>query len=200
VRGRNRWARHAILLAAAGLLLLGNLVFFVWYRGTARDRKAGLEARRGGLQREAESSELESKNLAAQRERLSGVRSALDDFYGRRIGPRRETLAPVVDEIHSILKRSNVSPGEISYNASSVANPPLTQMTISFSFKGDYGKLKQLLTAFQTDRKWLAVRQISLNRDQDLPGSVQVSLTLVTYFLAEETEPTRASLPVRGAR
>ena len=60
-------------------------------------------------------------------------------------------------------------------------------------------KLKQLLTAIQTDRKWLAVRQINLNRDQDLPGSVQVSLTLVTYFLGEESEPKRASLPAGGA-
>jgi hypothetical protein len=195
MRGRNRWVRHALLLAIAGLLLLGNLAFFVWYRGTARDRKAGLAARRDALQREVASSEAEATKLAGQRERLSGVRTALDDFYGRRIGPRRQALAPVVDEIHAILKRLNVSPGEIGYAVSPVANPPLTQMQISFSFKGDYGKLKELLTAFQTDRKWLAVRQISLNRDQDLPGAVQVSLTLVTYFLAEEAEPTRASLP-----
>ncbi len=198
MRGRNRWLRHAVLLAAAGLLFLGNLAFFVWYRGTARDRKAALEARRETLQREVESSESEAKKLAGQRERLSGVRTALDDFYGRRIGPRRETLAPVVDEVHAILKRVNVSPGEIGYSVSSVANPPLTQMLISFSFKGDYGKLKQLLTAFQTGRKWLAVREISLNRDQDLPGSVQVHLTLVTYFLREEAEPKRASLPAGG--
>jgi Tfp pilus assembly protein PilO len=199
VKARNRWVRHAVLLAAAGLLLLGNLGFFVWYRGTARDRKAGLEARRAALQRDVESSESEARKLAGQRERLSGVRTALDDFYGRRIGPRRETLAPVVDEIHAILKRLNISPGQIGYAVSSVANPPVTQMVISFSFKGDYGKLKQLLTAVQTDRKWLAVRQITLNRDQDLPGSVQVSLTLVTYFLGEEAEPKRASLPAGGA-
>lgn len=198
MRGHNRWARHAVLLAVAGLLMLGNLAFFVWYRGTARDRKAGLEARRDALQREVESSESEARKLAGQRERLSGVRTALDDFYGRRIGPRRETLAPVVDEVHAVLKRLNVSPGQISYAVSSVTNPPLTQMLISFSFKGDYGKLKQLLAAFQTDRKWLAVREINLNSDQELPGAVQVSLTLVTYFLGEEAQPTRASLPAGG--
>jgi Tfp pilus assembly protein PilO len=195
-RRRRIWARRAGLLAVAGAVLAANLGFFLWYRGTSRDRKAALEARRASLEREVQSKEAEAKKLSQDRRRLAEVRSALDEFYGHRVGARRETLAGVVDEVHAILKRIGVSPSQIGYQTSSVANPPLTQMVISFSFKGDYDKFKQLLDAFQSSRKWIVVKDVGLTRDNDMPGAVQVRVALVTYFLTEESETTtRASLP-----
>jgi hypothetical protein len=71
-------------------------------------------------------------------------------------------------------------------------------MLVTFGFKGDYGKFKKLLEALQTDRKWIAVRDIGLSRDEEVPGGVHVNLTLVTYFSGEESETRRASL-ARGA-
>jgi len=193
--GRRIWARRAGLLAVAGAVLAANLGFFLWYRGTARDRKAALESRRASLERDVQSKEAEAKKLAQDRRRLSEVRSALDEFYGHRVGARRQALAGVVDEVHVILKRIGVSPSQIGYTTSAVPNPPLTQMVVSFSFKGDYDKFKQLLDAFQSSRKWIVVRDVGLSRDQDTPGSVQVHVALVTYFLGEEGETTeRASL------
>lgn len=193
--GRRIWVRRAGLLAIAGAILAANLGFFLWYRGTSRDRKAALEARRASLEREVQSKEAEAKKLAEDRRRLSEVRSALDEFYGHRVGARRETLAGVVDEVHAILKRVGVSPSQIGYQTGPLANPPLTQMVISFSFKEDYDKFKQLLDAFQSSRKWIVVKDVGLSRDNDSPGSVQVRVALVTYFLSEESETTaRASL------
>jgi Tfp pilus assembly protein PilO len=191
---RRVWARRATLLGAAGFALLVNLGFFLWYRGTARERRVALEARRSALEQEVQKKEAEAKKLAGDRGRLSEVRRALDEFYNHRVGMERETLAGVVDEVHAILKKNGVSPGQIAYTTSSVPNPPLTQMLITFSFKGDYNKFKRLLDSFQSSRKWLAVRGISLSRDQDVPGSVQVAVSLVTYFAAGETEPKQASL------
>jgi Tfp pilus assembly protein PilO len=195
---RRTWIRRAGLLAAAGILLVGNLGFFLWYRGTARDRKVALEARRAALERDVLAREQEAGKLAADRDRLTEVRSAIDRFYGHSVGRREETLAGIVEEIHAILKRVGVSAAEIGYGMSSVTNPPVTQMQMSFGFKGDYGKFKQLLEEIHADRKWLAVREVSLVRDQDTPGSVQVHLSLVTYFSGEETGTARASVE-RGA-
>lgn len=195
---RRIWIRRAGLLAAAGILLAGNLGFFLWYRGTARDRKVALEGRREALERDVKARELDAKKLAADQARLSEVRSAIDRFYGHSVGRREETLAGIVDELHAILKRVGVSPGEIVYSVNSVTNPPVSQMVVSFSFRGDYGKFKQLLEVIQTGRKWIAVRDISLNRDQDTPGSVQVHLSLVTYFSGKEIETAQARL-TRGS-
>jgi hypothetical protein len=197
---RRIWIRRAGLLAAASILLAGNLGFFLWYRGTARDRKVALEGRRAALERDVQARELDAKKLVADRDRLSDVRSAIDRFYGKSVGRREETLAGIVDELHAILKRVGVSPGQIGYGISLVPNPPVSQMLISFGFRGDYSKFKRLLEEIQTDRKWLAVRDIGLSRDQDAPGSVQVHVTLVTYFSGEETETARASLARGSAR
>ena len=197
---RRTWIRRAGLLATAGLLLAGNLGFFLWYRGTARDRKVALEERRAALERDVLTREGEARKLAADRDRLSEVRSAIDRFYGHSVGRRDEALAGIVDELHAILKRFGVSPGEIGYGISAVKNPPVSQMLISFGFRGDYTKFKQLLQGIQTSRKWIAVREVGLSRDQDVPGSVQVRLSLVTYFSGEETETARASLAKRTVR
>lgn len=197
---RRIWIRRAGLLVTAGLLLAGNLGFFLWYRGTARDRKVALEGRRAALEHDVQTREGEARKLAADRDRLSEVRSAIDRFYGHSVGRSDEALAGIVDELHVILKRFGVSPGEIGYAISPVKNPPVSQMVISFGFRGDYNKFKELLEGLQTSRKWIAVREIGLNRDPDVPGSVQVRLTLATYFSGEETETARASLVKRPVR
>jgi hypothetical protein len=197
---RRIWIRRAGLLAVAGILLAGNLGLFLWYRGTARDRKVALEARRAALEREVLAREQEAGKLGTDRDRLMEVRSAIDRFYGHSVGRREDTLAGTVDEIHAILKRVGVRTPEIGYAMSTVTNPPVTQMQISFGFKGEYGKFKQLLEEIHADRKWLAVREVGLARDPETPGSVQVHLSLVTYFSGEETGTARASLERGKAR
>ena len=182
------WRRRLVWLVAAGILLAANAGFFFWYRGTARERREALESRRGALEKEVESREAEAKKLSADRKRLSEIRAALDEFYGRRIGSQHDTLASVVDEIHTILRKGGVSPGQISYGTGKQETGSLVPMKVDFGFRGDYGRFKQLLDAFQTSRKWIAVRDIGLNRDQEMPGSVQVRVSLVTYFLPEESE------------
>jgi Tfp pilus assembly protein PilO len=197
---RGVWAKRAGVLAVAGVLLAGNLGFYLWYRTTARDRRDALEQRRAALEREVQTKEREAKKLSEDRKRLTEVRAALDKFYSQSVGLRRETLAGFVDELHTILKRVGISPSEISYSTSVVADPPISQMLVAFNFKGDYGKFKKLLEAFQTDRKWIAVRDIGLSEDADVPGGVQVHLSLVTYFSGEEGETPRATLAGGKAR
>jgi Tfp pilus assembly protein PilO len=185
------WARRAAWLVAAGVFLAANAGFFFWYRGTARDRREALESRRAALEKDVEAKEVEAKKLAGDRKRLSEVRAALDEFYGHRIGPQRETLASVVDEIHTILKKGGVSPAQISYSTAKETQTqgPLVPMNVAFSFKGDYARFKQLLDTFQGSRKWLSVQGVALSRDSDVPGSVQVHVDLVTYFLPDEESP-----------
>ncbi len=198
MRGReNVWARRTGLLAASALLLIGNLVFGVWYRGTARDRQEGLEGRRSRLEKEVAEAESEAAKVSGQRDRLSQVSSAITDFYTNRVGPRRETLAQIVEELHTVLQRVGVNPSQISYNMATVGGLPLTRMEIGFSFRNDYGKFKQLVAAFETDRRWIVVKDIGLSRDTDVPGGVQVRMRLATYFKRDEPQPQIPS--ARGA-
>ncbi len=180
-------SRRAQILIVAILSLAGNLGFYLWYRATAQDRKDAMEARRTELTRDVDAREREAKRLAAQRDRLSSVSSAIEDFYGKRIGPSRDTLAPVVAEIHLLLQRSGILPAEMSYITQAMADLPLSQMLVTFSFRNDYARFKQLLSAIETDRRWIVVREVVLSRDAELPGGVLVRMALATYFSSEDT-------------
>ncbi|MEO8430322.1 MAG: hypothetical protein ABI592_02355 [Acidobacteriota bacterium] len=193
------WRKRAGWLLLAGILLAANLGFYLWYRSTAGDRKDGMEERRVALTREVESREQEAAKLAAQRDRLSQVSSAIDEFYGRRIGSRRETLAAVVEELHAVLRKNGVAPAQIGYSTGAVPDLPLMEMRINFSFRNDYAQFKELLAAIESGRRWLVVREVGLQRDQDIPGSVQVRMSLATYFAGEDAAP-RAAVAPAGVR
>jgi Tfp pilus assembly protein PilO len=194
------WARRGIWLAVSGLLLVGNLAFFLWYRSTMRQRQDALESRRAALTKEVEGIEAEAARLGRQRGHLLQVSEALDEFYGQRVGPPRETLAPRIDELHAILRRVGISPGNIQYASTPLKDLPLSEMKISFGFRNDYDRFKKLLAAFESSRQWIAVRQIALSRDQEAAGSVQVRMELSTYFLEPEKPVVRAAASTTPGR
>lgn len=201
MKGReNVWRRRAGLLAVAALFLLANLGFLVGSRSIRAARRQALEARRSGLTSEVAALEAEAKRLVEQRDRLAQVSSAIEEFYGRRVGSQRETLAPVVEEIHAVMKKNGVNPSTISYTTAPLPNLPLSQMSIGFSFKSDYARFKRLLNAFEVNRRWIVVREVSLSRDSEATGDVQVHLVLGTYFSSDEKPPVPPVLPAQVRR
>jgi hypothetical protein len=198
--------RRLPLLVAAALFAGGNLAFFLAFRSGAETRRASLEARRDALKKSVVAAESEAQRITGQRDRLGGVSEAITEFYGHRIGGERETLAPVVDEIHTILQKAGVAVPQISYSIVTDPKRPLTQMRIGFSVKCDYPRFKQLLRAFESSTRWMAIRDVGVSRDGERPGAVQVQLSLVTYFSDRDVpseKPTPAArkgaLPARRA-
>jgi hypothetical protein len=199
-RNENVWRRRALLLVVAALFLLANVGFLLGSRSIRAARKQALEERRSSLTREVGEREAEAKKLIEQRDRLAQVSSAIEEFYGRRVGSQRETLAPIVDEIHSVMKKFGVSPSTISYSTAPVMGLPLSQMSIGFSFQSDYARFKRLLNAFESNPRWIVVREVSLTRNSEKPGEVQVRLVLGTYFSSAERPPVAPVLPAPARR
>ena len=191
------WGRRLPLLAAAVLFAGVYLAVFLAYRSSTQTRRAALEARRDELKGVVEKQETEAARVASQRERLGVVSAAMEAFYGKRIGRERETLAPVVAEVHAILKEAGIAVPQISYQTAPYQKLPLVRMTVAFSVHSDYPRFKRLLRAFETSKAWLVVRDISISRDTAQPGQVQVQVELVTYF-AERDEPPAPEKPAPG--
>jgi Tfp pilus assembly protein PilO len=202
VKGReNIWKRRAGLLVLAGLFLLANLGFLLGSRSIRAARKQALEDRRASLTTGVAAREAEAKKLTDDRNRLSQVSSVIEEFYGRRVGPRRETLAPVVEEIHAVMKKGGVSPRSIGYSTKPLQTLPLSEMEISFSFQSDYPQFKRLLAAFESNPRWIVVRDVSISRSDEVPGEVQVRMTLATYFSGDENPgPPGLQAPVSATR
>jgi hypothetical protein len=183
-------------LVAAALLFAGaNVAFFLTYRSGFAERRAALESRRDELQKNVEAAEKEATRVAGQKERLGGVSAAIDEFYGHRIGTERETLAPVVAEIHEILQEVGVSAPQISYTTQAMQKLPLSEMRIVFTVKCDYPRFKRLLRELETSPRWLAIKEVGITRDSERPGSVQVQLGVVTYFTETGAAPEKPSEP-----
>ena len=207
MRGVTLKGRLPLVLAAL-VFAGGNVAFFLTYRSGFAERRAALEARRDDLRHAVQAAEKEATRVSGQRERLGGVSAAIEEFYGHRIGTERETLAPLVAEIHAILKDIGVAAPQISYSTAPMQKLPLSQMHIVFTVRCDYARFKRLLHEFETSRHWIAVRGVSISRDPERPGSVQVQLDLATYFTeggeapVKPTEPRResAASEARGAR
>ncbi len=192
------WRQRAGLLAAAALFLIANVGFLVGARSITSARREALEEQRAALRRDVTAREAEAAKLEEQRSRLAKVSTVIEEFYGRRVGSRRATLAPIVDEIHTVMQRNGVSPVTITYATSVLKTLPLSQMVIGFSFSSDYARFKRLLAAFEADRSWIVVRDISLSRSSGTPGEVLVHVELATYFAEEERiAPAPPALPAR---
>jgi hypothetical protein len=197
VRGAlETWRRRSAWLLAAGIFLGANAVFFYWYRGSGRERQLALETRHDALGKQVVEAEKEEARLDGQSRRLSQVSAAIQEFYGKRVGTRRATLAPIVDEIHATLKRADITTGQISYAIKPVAKLPLSSMSATFSFVADYARFKRLLDLFETGPRWIVVRAIGISRQTDVPGAVQVSMEVGTYFVEE---PGQEPLPATSA-
>lgn len=195
----NIWRQRAGLLVVAALFLIANVGFLLGARSITSARRQALEERRAALTSEVAAREAEASKLEGQRSRLAQVSTVIEDFYGRRVGSRRATLAPIVEEIHSVMQRIGVSPATIGYSTSALKTLPLSQMVIGFNFRSDYARFKRLLAAFESNRRWIVVRDVSLTRVAETPGEVQVHMVLATYFSDEERVPA-PTVPVSPAR
>ena len=188
------WRRRAVIVALAGLFLVGNLAFFLWYRSTARLRAESLEKERAALAADTAGKEKEASRLRGQRDRIVQVSQAIQEFYGNRVGRRRESLAPVVDDMHDVFRKTGLFPLQISYTTQPLESLALTEMLVAFGVTTDYPTFKRLLAAIEEDRHWIVVRQISVTRDTTAPASVQMRMVLATYFSPDEGGP----VPKRG--
>ena len=194
------WRRRALIVSLSGAFLAGNLAFFLWYRSTARLRAGGLELERSALAADTAAKEKEAARLQGQRDRIVQVSQAVQEFYGKRVGRRRESLAPIVDEMHDVFRKTGVFPLQISYATRSVESLALTEMLVSFGYSTDYPTFKKLLAAIEGDRHWIVVRQVGVTRDATTPSAVQMRMVLATYFSADEGETAPKRAPLRPAR
>ena len=198
-----RWGRRLPLALGALVFAAANLVFFLTYRSNTNERRAALESRRDELAKAVTAREAEAEKLAGQKDRLSGVSEAMEEFYGRRIGTQDETLSGLVADLHEYLQEAGIQVNQISYASTPVLKLPLTRMKVSFSVKCDYSRFKKLLRIFEQSKRWIAVDSVAIRRDTDQPGAVYVQLELATYFAERDEAPSppgaKSPAPPSGA-
>jgi len=176
------WKERAVVVGAALLFFLANLVYFLAGHAVNAARGETLARARRRAHDRGEAAEKSRARAVADLAHVENVRKAAEEFYGNRIGTIDDTVAQVVDEIHKVCRQANVNPHSISYGVHDRAQMPLKEMTIGFAVEGDYRTLRALLHGFESDPRWLVVRGVQLARKGETTGAGTVHLDLATYF------------------
>ncbi|HET7451378.1 MAG TPA: hypothetical protein VFL12_01435 [Thermoanaerobaculia bacterium] len=193
------WKERAIVVAAALLFFLANLVYFLAGHAVNAGRTEALARARHRAQERIDAAETSRTKAAADLRHVENVRKAAEEFYGNRIGTIDDTIAQVVDEIHKVCRGAGVNPHSIGYGVVDRKGMPLKEMSISFAVEGDYRTLRALLRGFESDPHWLVVRGVQLARKGETTGAGTVHLALGTYFYSGPADAT-AMQRVRSTR
>lgn len=196
-RPRRRTSLRRVLLYAwlAGLLV--NAAAFAAYTlpRTLEERNQAARAER--LRGEIEG--LRARNQALKRRSRTATQNEIDvrRFYRTVIGPREQTMLPVLAEVDRLARELRLEPGPQSYDASPLDDGPVVRFRISMPVSGAYGQVVALLDRLERSEHFLTVDEISLReRPQNGAGAADLSLTFSAYFKA----PPGQARPARGGR
>lgn len=175
---------HRILLGACAGVLLANLLFSVFAVG---GQKRKIEALRGlylSTRRVVSAPEKKDDRAAIYREESK----ALLDF-GRGLPPV-SGIADQAEELFRYITGAGLSTTMLNYRSEPVKGAPrLLRYTASFTVTGSYPALKRLLTQIRGSSKLFCIEKISFEKNPDEGETVDMRLSLSTYFDRRQEEP-----------
>lgn len=189
---RSPWRARARTLGVLGAVIVVNAAILLAYRGVYDARLRALEADKKELDEKRASLRASISSLEETDRRLETLRSGLEDFYGRKLGTRRERLAPLIEEIHLITQKAALRPDSINYVDEEVAGTDSIKLT--FSVTARYSEVKRLLATFESSARFLVLETVSIGVDEGEADILHIGLSLAHYF----RDPTMRSLRRRG--
>ncbi len=112
--------------------------------------------------------------------RLDALEEGLERFYESTLGSRKERLAPLIEEIHTITKKAGLFPDAISYAEQEA--PGGEAIRLNFRVVGTYPDIKRLLATFESSARFLVVESLALGVDESGSDLLNVSFILAHYF------------------
>ena len=115
ISARSPWRGRLRLLGALLFVVLVNVGVLVAYSGFSDTRIHALEEEKKSLESRRDAARQSIGKLDETVRRLDALQEGLDRFYESTLGTRKERLAPLIEEIHTITKKAALFPDAISY-------------------------------------------------------------------------------------
>lgn len=185
------WREKRILLLVLGLLLLGNLVFFLTYRVQYQTRldemDARLEQAEGQLAKTKRMRSEAEMSLAAFRKVERDVQTVYDETWSTQ--PRRLTL--LIGEVKRLAVASNAVPRTLSFVRSEVEDTKgqrgkavgAREVKIAFSVTATYDQVRRMINLFELSNQFVIIDQISLAQAD--ANQLTLNLQIKTLFRDE---------------
>lgn len=177
------WREKKAWFIGLGLLLLVNVFVFFTYRVRQQERIEELNAKQASLeQRLAEV----KRGREAKERQLKGYRkvvSDVDHIYSDLWATSDSRLTALLGELYRLASKSGLRPTGYSYSFSSDDKAErTTTMEISFSVKGRYEQVRQMVRLLELSEQFVFIDSITLSGNEAEPGSIQLNLRLKTIF------------------
>ena len=194
------WREKRTLLIILGLLLLGNVVFFLTYRVQYQARLDEMDQRLA--QAEAQLAKSKETRLDAEaaitsyRKVERDVETVLDQHWSTQ--PRRLTM--LIAEVKRLAEASNAVPKTYTFaNSESVRavqrgarsakkDIGAREVTINFSVEASYDQVRRMINLLELSEQFVIIEKIALNSGEES----LLTLTLQLKTLFRDDEPAAA--------
>lgn len=189
------WREKQILLLILGLLLVGNVVFFLTYRVQYQNRLDDMDARleqaEAQLARSREARATAEQSLAAYDRVEREVQRIFEQQWSTQ--PRRLTL--FIAEVKRLAEASNAVPRTISFSRTEAKTARAVgvrrsnasgeglgarEVGIGFTVDATYDQARRMINLFELSDQFVIIDQIALT--QAAEGRLTLNLSLKTVF------------------
>ena len=190
------WREKKILLAILGLLLLGNVVFFMTYRVQYQSRLDEMDERlaqaEGQLAKSRQSIADANAKLQSYKKVERDIAQVFDDHWSTR--PRR--LTALIGEVKRLADASNAVPRTYAFSASEEAKVNkaggsirgrdvalgANEVSITFSVDASYDQIRRMINLLELSQQFVIIEEVSLTSGGD---KLSLNLRLKTLFRDE---------------
>ena len=196
------WREKRILLIILGLLLLGNVVFFLTYRVQYQSRldemSERLDQAKEQLDRTKRGRADAELALAAHRKVERDVQLVFDETWSTQ--PKR--LTALIAEVKRLAVASNAVPKTLSFARQEAEDKNATrrsknvgarEVTIGFSVTASYEQVRRMINLLELSNQFVIIDQIALAQGEG--NQLTLNLRIKTLF-RDET----AAAPAGGNR
>ncbi|HEX8410329.1 MAG TPA: hypothetical protein VF883_15805 [Thermoanaerobaculia bacterium] len=191
------WREKRTLLIILGLLLLGNVVFFLTYRVQYQTRLDEMDQRLAQAEAQLEKSNqtrLDAEAaIGSYRKVERDVETVLDQHWSTQ--PRRLTM--LIAEVKRLAEASNAVPKTYTFaNSESVRavqrgtrgakkDIGAREVTINFSVEATYDQVRRMINLLELSQQFVIIEKIALNSGEQ--NLLTLTLQLKTLFRDDES-------------
>jgi Tfp pilus assembly protein PilO len=186
------WREKRVLLIALGLLLLGNLIFFLTYRVQYQTRLDEMDQRlaqaEGQLEKTRRQRSEAETALTAYRKVERDVQLVYDETWSTQ--PKR--LTALIAEVKRLAVASNAVPRTLSFgrseseNVSGARKPKdigAREVSIGFSVTATYDQVRRMINLFELSNQFVIIDEITLAEAAE--NQLTLDLRIKTLFRDE---------------
>jgi Tfp pilus assembly protein PilO len=188
------WREKRILLIVLGLLLLGNIVFFLTYRVQYQSRLDEMDERlaqaEGQLDKTRRARTQAELSVQAYRKVERDVQLVFDETWSTQ--PRR--LTAMIAEVKRLAVASNAVPRSLAFGRDEAREKDAPtrrqravgarEVTIAFSVEATYDQVRRMINLFELSNQFVIIDEITLAAaDQN---RLNLNLRIKTLFRDEQ--------------